>query len=169
MLEEKLYQIEELSDLKVNWTESYKCLDEPLLEYVWEVANHFLPDYEETDKGMIPIESTAPAIFANRYAERNLSVEERYERNKEMNTFKGALEEYKNILKAQKEGVKFNEEQYQKSLPLIKTQLKALIARDLWDMNEYFRVMNTTNESIQKALEILNSDEYQKKLKQGIQ
>ena len=38
---------------------------------------------------------------------------------------------------------------------LIKTQLKALIARDLWDMNEYFRVMNTTNESIQKALEIL--------------
>ena len=52
-----------------------------------------------------------------------------------------------------------------KSLPLIKTQLKALIARDLWDMNEYFRVMNTTNESIQKALEILNSDEYQKKLK----
>ena len=64
-----------------------------------------------------------------------------------------------------KEGVKFNEEQYRKPLPLIKTQLKALIARDLWDMNEYFRVMNTTNESVQKALEILNSDEYQKKLK----
>ncbi len=35
--------------------------------------------------------------------------------------------------------MKFNEEQYQKSLPLIKTQLKALIARDLWDMNEYFQ------------------------------
>ena len=65
----------------------------------------------------------------------------------------------------EKEGVKFNEEQYQKSLPLIKTQLKALIARDLWDMNEYFRVMNTTNESVQKALEILRSGEYQKKLK----
>ena len=61
--------------------------------------------------------------------------------------------------------VKFNEEQYQKALPLIKTQLKALIARDLWDMNEYFRVMNTTNESVQKALEILRSGEYQKKLK----
>ena len=65
----------------------------------------------------------------------------------------------------EKEGVKFNEEQYRKSLPLIKTQLKALIARDIWDMNEYFRVMNTTNESVQKALEILNSGEYQKKLK----
>ena len=61
--------------------------------------------------------------------------------------------------------MKFNEEQYQKALPLIKTQLKALIARDLWDMNEYFRVMNTTNESVQKELEILRSGEYQKKLK----
>ena len=63
-------EIEELPDLKVNWIESYKYLAEPLLEYVWEVANHFLPDYEDV--------SAAPAIFANRYAERNLSVEERY-------------------------------------------------------------------------------------------
>ena len=82
-----MYQIEELPDLKVAWHENYKCLDEPLLEYVWEVANHFLPDYEDV--------SAAPAIFANRYAERNLSVEERYERTQEMKTFKGTLEEYK--------------------------------------------------------------------------
>ena len=45
-----MYQIEELPDLKVAWHESYKCLNEPLLEYVWEVANHFLPDYAETVK-----------------------------------------------------------------------------------------------------------------------
>ena len=90
-----MYQIEELPDLKASWHESYKCLNEPLLEYVWEVANHFLPDYAETDTGMIPVESSAPAIFANRYAERNLSVEERYERTQEMKTFKGTLEEYK--------------------------------------------------------------------------
>ena len=67
-----MYQIEELPDLKVAWHES---------------ANHFLPDYEDV--------SAAPAIFANRYAERNLSVEERYERSIEMKTFKGSLEEYK--------------------------------------------------------------------------
>ena len=29
-----MYQIEELPDLKVAWHESYKCLAEPLLEYV---------------------------------------------------------------------------------------------------------------------------------------
>ena len=83
----QLQLIEELPDLKIGWNESYKCLDEPLLEYVWEVANHFLPDYEDV--------SSAPAIFANRYAERNLSVEERYKRAKGMKTFKGTLEEYK--------------------------------------------------------------------------
>ncbi|MDR0658710.1 MAG: hypothetical protein LBG18_07255, partial [Mediterranea sp.] len=47
-----------------------------------------------------------------------------------------------------------------RSLRLIKSQLKALIARDLWDMNEYFRVMNTINESVIRALELLNSGEY---------
>lgn len=87
MEKEELPKIEELPDLKIAWHESYKYLDEPLLEYVWEVANHFLPDYEDV--------SSAPAIFSNRYAERNLSVEERYERAKEMKTFKGTLEKYK--------------------------------------------------------------------------
>ena len=64
-----------------------------------------------------------------------------------------------------KDGVEFNEEQYNKSLPLIKTQLKALIARDLWDMNEYYQVMNQTNESVTRALQILNSGEYEKIMK----
>ena len=61
---------------------------------------------------------------------------------------------------ADKENIKFDEEQYQKSLPLIKTQLKALIARDLWDMNEYFQVMNTTNDSVKQALKVLNEGAY---------
>ena len=51
--------------------------------------------------------------------------------------------------------MKFNEEQYQKALPLIKTQLKALLARDIWDMNEYFQVINTLNDSMKKAIELL--------------
>lgn len=61
---------------------------------------------------------------------------------------------------ADKEKIKFNEKQYNQSLPLIKTQLKALIARDLWDMNEYFQVMNNTNQSVQQALKMLNDDIY---------
>ncbi len=46
------------------------------------------------------------------------------------------------MLKAAGEAdIEFNEEEYQRSLPLLKTQLKALLARDLWDMSEYFHVM----------------------------
>lgn len=55
---------------------SYKCLDEPLLEYVWEVANHFV-SYE----GDISI---APAKFVNRYITSKLTPEENVLRLKEM-------------------------------------------------------------------------------------
>lgn len=64
--------------------------------------------------------------------------------------------------KADEAKVKFDEAQYERSLPLIKTQLKALIARDLWDMNEYFRVMNTVDETVQQGLRVLNDGLYEK-------
>lgn len=63
---------------------------------------------------------------------------------------------------AEQEKIKFDEKQYRKSLPLIKTQLKALIARDLWDMNEYFQIMNTTDSSVLQALKVLNEGAYEK-------
>jgi len=56
---------------------------------------------------------------------------------------------------ATKAGVSYNEEQYRKSEPLLKLQLKALIARDLWDMNEYYHTINVADESVKKALELL--------------
>lgn len=56
---------------------------------------------------------------------------------------------------AAKAGIAYNEEQYRKSEPLLKLQLKALIARDLWDMNEYYHTINVADESVKKALELL--------------
>ncbi|CCZ48138.1 peptidase S41 family [Bacteroides sp. CAG:661] len=61
---------------------------------------------------------------------------------------------------ADKEKIMFDEAQYERALPLIRTQLKALIARDLWDMSEYYQVMNATNESVQQALKVLREDKY---------
>lgn len=49
-------------------------------------------------------------------------------------------------------------------MPLLKVQLKALIARDLWDTNEYFEVINTKNDFVKKALEILQDNEQYNKL-----
>ena len=43
-----------------------------------------------------------------------------------------------------------------RTLPLLRIQLKALVARDLWDMDEYFQIMNETNHVVRKALEVLS-------------
>ena len=48
-----------------------------------------------------------------------------------------------------------DDEELALTLPYLRTQLKALVARDLWDMNEYFQVMNETNDIVKKAIEVL--------------
>ncbi len=55
------------------------------------------------------------------------------------------------------EKITFKENEYNTSLPLLKQQIKALIARDLWDMSEYFQVINTLNPAYLKALEVLKA------------
>ena len=48
-----------------------------------------------------------------------------------------------------------DEEEKLKAIPLLSLQLKALIARDIWDMSEYYSIMNEDNEIVKKALEII--------------
>lgn len=64
---------------------------------------------------------------------------------------------------ADKAGIKFDEKQYNTSLAFIKLELKALVARDLWDMNEYFQIINQTNKSVIRALDIINNKVYKLK------
>lgn len=77
--------------------------------------------------------------------------------NKEFQITPSMLEELQEMGKAM--GAVYKEEEYQLALPLIKAQLKALIARDLWDMSEYFQVINTLNSSMTKAVELLQKPE----------
>lgn len=61
------------------------------------------------------------------------------------------------VAEAEKQNVKpKNDEELQQTLPMLRTQLKALIARDLWDMNEYFAIINEQNHIVQRALRILD-------------
>jgi carboxyl-terminal processing protease len=48
-----------------------------------------------------------------------------------------------------------DDEELQQTLPYLSQQLKALVARDLWDMNEYFAIMNETNDIVLRALELI--------------
>jgi carboxyl-terminal processing protease len=43
----------------------------------------------------------------------------------------------------------------EKTLPYLRLQLKALIARDIWDMSEYFSVFNEENEMVKRAIEVI--------------
>jgi len=47
----------------------------------------------------------------------------------------------------------------EKTLPYLRLQLKALIARDLWDMSEYFSVFNERSEIVRKALEVIQNEQ----------
>ena len=61
------------------------------------------------------------------------------------------------IRSGEKEKVKpKDKEELQMTLPAVKNQLKALVARDLWDMNEYFQIINETNDIVLKAVELMN-------------
>lgn len=48
-----------------------------------------------------------------------------------------------------------DDDERQRTLPYLRRQLKALIARDLWDMNEYYEVMNPTSAVVRQALAVL--------------
>lgn len=58
--------------------------------------------------------------------------------------------------------LKFNEEQFAISASLLKLRIKALIAQDLWSYEEFFEIYNESNEILQRALKIIESDEYEK-------
>ena len=48
-----------------------------------------------------------------------------------------------------------DEAEYKLTLPYLREQLKALVARDLWTMSEYFDIINEQSDVVQKALQLL--------------
>ena len=81
--------IKELPDIKLTIEDYYEYQDIEHLDYVWDVANHFLPNIGDTIT-----ESKAPAIFCERYHQWNLSIEERYERYKKFYISNQSFEDY---------------------------------------------------------------------------
>ena len=59
----------------------------------------------------------------------------------------------------EKQGVKPEDDaELQKTLPYLKAQLKALVARDLFDMSEYFQIINEESDIVKAAIKCLSSD-----------
>ncbi len=76
-----------------------------------------------------------------------------FEANEEMLSLLCAL--------CKEQGVKENKEELNVSLPKIEVQLKALVARDLWGLNEYFQIINSLNDSVLKAVDLLQNGSYE--------
>ncbi|MCF8222496.1 MAG: PDZ domain-containing protein [Bacteroidales bacterium] len=60
------------------------------------------------------------------------------------------------ITLAEEMGVSLVEDEYAISEKAIRKILKGLVARDIWDMSEYYEIVNSDDEAIEKAIEMIN-------------
>lgn len=63
---------------------------------------------------------------------------------------------------AEKQGVKKDPDGLKTSERLIKIEIKALVARDLWDTDAFFEIINDVNPFISKAIETIQSNTFEK-------
>ena len=58
----------------------------------------------------------------------------------------------------EKEGIKpADDNERMRTVAALTVQLKALVARDLWDMNEYFQIWNRQSDIVRKGVEAFDS------------
>ncbi len=105
-------------------------------------------------------------LFVLEYADKNRSkISSQYKTFEDyMNRYELSPEDIQAFIKRGEEaGVKYNEPQYKKSESEILMYLKALVASNLWQTNEYFRIINEKDVVLEKALKIINDkDAYNK-------
>ncbi|HOM63586.1 MAG TPA: S41 family peptidase [Dysgonamonadaceae bacterium] len=66
------------------------------------------------------------------------------------------------------DSIKWDDEQFERSRDFLFTQLKALIARDLYNSSAYFRIMNDENEIFKEAFRIINNEKRYNSLLKGL-
>ena len=125
-----------------------------------------MPDY------FVPLDTTIYTRFHRELAAKSIVIQAnlRYVDNhrKELKKRWTSFEDYKQnyevpqrlidevLAEGEKQKVKPKDNaELEKTLPYLSLQLKALIARDLWDMSEYFSVFNERSEIVKKALEVI--------------
>ena len=129
----------------------------------------------------VPIDTSINFLYFNRLNAKNVIGEyvvgyidqNREKLNKEYPTFEKFLENFQVtdamvneiVAKGEKAGIPKDEKLLPPVVPSIKLTVKALMARDMWEMSEMYRVFNEDNKILQAALEALQDGTYEKKLK----
>ncbi len=129
------------------------------------MPDHFVP-LDTTQYTRLHREISAKGLLVNanlRYADKNRkSLKKQYATFAD---FKARFEIPQSVTddimkEAEKQGIKpKDDEELAKTMPLLRMQLKALVARDLWDMSQYFEIINEENDIVKKGLEVITSAE----------
>ncbi|MGC9353085.1 MAG: S41 family peptidase [Mariniphaga sp.] len=64
------------------------------------------------------------------------------------------------ISEGEKEGIEKDKESLTFTLPTMKKEIKALIARDIFSLNDYFKILYQDDEAVLKALEVIENKEH---------
>ncbi len=124
-----------------------------------------MPDY------FVPLDTTLYTKFHRQLAARSFIINanlkyvdaHRRELRKAYPTFETFLDGYTVpqsliddiITEAAKQNIKpADDDELQHTLPQLRLQVKALVARDLWDMDQYFQVINESNPIVQRAVSV---------------
>jgi carboxyl-terminal processing protease len=105
--------------------------------------------------------------FTLEYADKNrLTLKSLYPKFEDFKSkFTFTAEDVKNfIATGEAAGVKYNEKQFDVSKKEILQILKALVASDIWNTTEYFRIINEDDVVIARAMKILADDKQYRKL-----
>ena len=120
----------------------------------------------------VPLDTTKYTRFHRELAAKSLVInanlryvdQNRKQLHRDYKTFEDYLQRFEVpqsvidgiMAEAEKQNIKpKDDDELQRTLPYLRLQLKALIARDLWEMNEYFTIMGETNDILQRALQLL--------------
>ncbi len=68
------------------------------------------------------------------------------------------------VVAGENEGIERNEESLTYTTEYLKTQIKALIAQDIFSRNEFFRILYKDDKAIHEALEVIENQEHYNKL-----
>ena len=126
-----------------------------------------MPDY------FVPLDTTIYTRFHRELAAKSIVIQQnlRYVDNnrKELKNRWKSFADYKQhfevpqslidtiLAEGEKQNIKPRDEaELEKTIPYLRLQLKALIARDLWEMSEYYSIFNESSEMVKKALEVIN-------------
>lgn len=128
------------------------------------MPDHFVP-LDTTRYTDFHKQLAAKQIIVNanlKFMDKNRSqLKKQYKNFNDFNTKFTVPENYINSIleEGKRKGIEPKDEKERaKTLDYLRPQLKALIARDLWDLTEYFHIWNENSDIVNKALEVLQTD-----------